>query len=94
MDKKKHETRNYLIALIPALIYWGISTGMLLIVIGNFTAFPEWLERIFGPGYYLGFLFGYAGGDGYLVLGQLISLAGIYVVSLVFVSMIRDWKRK
>lgn len=89
------QKKIYLISLIPAFFYWGMASYILFSVMEGFdTGFPAWLESIFMPGYYIGFIVGFLAGNGFAVLAQLISLVCVYVFFLFIVACLYGWNSR
>jgi hypothetical protein len=70
------------IPLLIALIYWIPSSIALVDMIKGYgMLFPSWINSILFPGYFLGFALGYAGGNFWALVGQLITLLLFFIIS-------------
>lgn len=69
---------------IILLIYWCFSFIALLDVINSTgTLFPYWLDKLLFPGYFLGFIFGFIGGEFLAIITLIILLSNMkYILSL------------
>ncbi|MEI7597668.1 MAG: hypothetical protein WCK02_18115 [Bacteroidota bacterium] len=74
--------------IIPA-IYWIFSCFALIDIIkGEGDLFPNWVNNSLFPGYFLGFILGYAGGDFWAFIGQIISLSILLLISFGFCKLL------
>ena len=81
--------RKSKISLLITLCYWLPSCYTIYdIVTGSGEFAFSTLGLIFLPGYFLGFLLGYGGGNVWVVIGQLITLILLYLLVKGIVDMI------
>jgi len=85
------KNKKFKILLIVVLVYWILSTIDLLNLVdmleGTATAaiFPGWLRAILTPGYFVGFLVAFAGGNTWgMLIAQIIVLAILMVIAFAF----------
>jgi hypothetical protein len=81
-------------SLIIALIYWLPATLILFdIMTGDGMLFPGWVDDIFMPGFIIGFLLAFGGGEFAGFLGQLISLAIILAMVYGLVTIVSEARK-
>ena len=77
------------ISLLVTFIYWLPSCyAMYNIVTGTGEFAMSTIGLILLPGYFLGFLLGYGGGNVWVIIGQLISLILLYLLVKGILGMI------
>jgi hypothetical protein len=69
------------LAVIILLLYW-IPASMLLydIIKDDGVLFPYWIEKLLLPGYFLGFVLGFGGGNLAAFIGQIITLIILFFI--------------
>lgn len=72
--------KNFIIPLLLASVYWiPASVSLVGIINGTVNIFPQWLDATLFPGYFLGFILGFFGGNFLAFVGQLITLFVLFV---------------